>query len=259
MPAKFKVATWNVNSLRVRLPQVLAWMRLCCPDVLAMQETKITDAEFPADDFQDAGYEIVHSGQKTYNGVAIASRGSPRRVLTDFPDFPDPQRRLIHVEIDDLCILNLYVPNGSEVGSDKYRYKLQWLSHLQDFVRTQLQRNACCIVLGDFNIAPKDEDVHDPKEWDGQVLCSGPERAEFIKLLDAGLTDCFRSFDQAEKSFTWWDYRAASFRRNRGLRIDHILAGPGLAGRCRACRIDREPRAWDRPSDHAPVIAEFER
>lgn len=254
----FRVATWNVNSLRVRLPQVLAWLQAEQPDVFAMQETKMPDEDFPLREFRDAGYEAVFSGQKTYNGVAIAGRAPMANVLTEFPEFDDPQRRLIFAEAGGIALLNLYVPNGSEVGSEKYSYKLHWLSHLHDFLRAVLARKPRLIAMGDFNIAPADEDVHDPRKWEGQVLCSAPERAQFFKLLAAGLVDCFRVFEQAPQSFSWWDYRAASFRHNRGLRIDHILAGPELAARCRTCRIDRAPRAWERPSDHAPVIAEFE-
>lgn len=254
----FKIATWNVNSLRVRLPQLLSWLQVQRPDVMALQETKLTDADFPHAAFADLGYGVQASGQKTYNGVAIASRVPPTDVSRDFPAFPDPQRRILKASLAGISILNLYVPNGFQVGSDKFAYKLDWLYQLQTHVVDLLNENDRLIVLGDFNIAPADPDVHDPAQWEGQVLFSEPERAAFFKLIQAGLVDCFRLFPQQEKSFTWWDYRAAAFRRNLGLRIDHILASSALASRCRTCRIDREPRRWERPSDHAPVIAEFD-
>jgi exodeoxyribonuclease-3 len=252
-----KIATWNVNSLRVRLPQVLAWIASEQPDVLALQETKLTDEDFPREAFTQVRYHAAFAGQKTYNGVAIISRTAPEMRATGIPGFADPQRRVLRADIGGIDILNLYVPNGAEVGSDKYDYKLDWLSHLQNWVRELLAANPRLIVLGDFNIAPENEDVHDPAEWEGKVLFSEPERTHFRRLLEAGLVDCFRLFEQPPGSFTWWDYRAAGFRRNRGLRIDHILAGPGLAAGCRACRIDVEPRRAERPSDHAPVVAEF--
>ncbi|MBI2993875.1 MAG: exodeoxyribonuclease III [Gammaproteobacteria bacterium] len=254
----FKIATWNVNSLRVRLPQVLEWLEAERPDVLAMQETKLIDADFPHAPFSDLGYSAAVSGQKTYNGVALISRAPACDIVRAIPSYPDEQRRILKAGIAGIPVLNLYVPNGSEVGSDKYAYKLEWLNHLQQYVRDLLRTDAKLIILGDLNIAPEEADVHDPELWKGQVLFSELERAEFRKLIANGLKDCFRLFPQPEESFTWWDYRAAGFRRNLGLRIDHILAGPELAPRCRACRIDRLPRAWERPSDHAPVIAEFD-
>ena len=254
----FKIATWNVNSLRVRLPHVLKWLEAERPDVLAVQETKLVDADFPHAAFAELGYRAAVSGQKTYNGVALISRAPAGEIVQALPSYPDPQRRILKAGIAGLTILNLYVPNGSEVGSEKYAYKLEWLGHLQRYVRELLQADTRLIVLGDLNIAPEEADVHDPALWEGQVLFSGPERAEFRKLIGSGLTDCFRLFPQPEASFTWWDYRAAGFRRNLGLRIDHILAGPGLAPSCRTCRIDKAPRTWERPSDHAPVISEFE-
>jgi exodeoxyribonuclease-3 len=254
----FRIATWNVNSLRVRLPQVLEWLNGENPDVLALQETKITDDEFPATEFQQAGYHAVFSGQKTYNGVATLSKLPATTIMTALPGYADTQKRVLCADINDVTVLNLYVPNGSEVGSDKYCYKLEWFSHLHHFVRDLLAANKKLLVLGDFNVAPEDRDVHDPQEWAGSVLVSEPERAEFRKLLAAGLCDTFRLFEQEDKSFSWWDYRAAAFRRNRGLRIDHILASPALAGLCRSCRIDKRPRKLERPSDHTPVIAEFD-
>lgn len=253
-----KIATWNVNSLRVRLPQVLAWLDAERPDVLALQETKLPDPDFPAADFHARGYQAAFSGQKTYNGVATLSRAPLTVLATSLPGFGDPQRRVLCAETEGVPVLNLYVPNGSEVGSDKYDYKLGWLDAARAYIAGLLPTRPRLVVLGDFNIAPADEDVHDPAAWAGQVLCSGPERDAFRRLLELGLEDCFRKFPQPPDSFTWWDYRAAGFRRNLGLRIDHILAGAESARRCRSCRIDRTPRGWERPSDHAPVIAEFD-
>lgn len=252
-----KIATWNVNSLRVRLPQVLAWLESEQPDILALQETKIPDPEFPAAEFLQRGYQLAFSGQKTYNGVAIISRTPLAGLQTEIPGYSDPQRRVLYAETAGLSLLNLYVPNGAEVGSEKYAYKLHWLQHVREFIQVQLAGHPRLVVLGDFNIAPTDEDVHDPAAWVGQVLCSAPERAAFASLINLCLVDCFRKFPQPPGSYTWWDYRAAGFRRNLGLRIDHILASTDCAARCRACRIDRVPRTWERPSDHTPVIAEF--
>ncbi|MCG8434918.1 MAG: exodeoxyribonuclease III [Gammaproteobacteria bacterium] len=252
-----KIATWNVNSLRVRLPHVLQWLDYAKPDVLALQETKLTDENFPVDELRAAGYRCVFSGQPTYNGVAILSKQESVEIVTDIPGFEDTQRRVLGATCGGVRILNLYVPNGQSVESDKYHYKLEWLKALQEYVKTQLTTNKNICVLGDFNIAPEDRDVHDPEEWRGKVLCSDPERAAFRELLALGLEDSFRLFDQAEASYSWWDYRAAAFRRNRGLRIDLILASKPMAEACTGCHVDREPRAWERPSDHTPVVAEF--
>ncbi len=253
-----KIATWNVNSLRVRLPHVLTWLDAEQPDLLALQEIKLPDPDFPAAEFLQRGYQLAFSGQKTYNGVAIVSRTPLTALQTEIPAFGDPQRRVLFAETGGIAVLNLYVPNGSEVGSEKYSYKLAWLKHVCEFIRTLLAGHPRLVVLGDFNIAPADADVHDPGAWAGQVLCSPPERAAFASLLALDLVDCFRMFPQPANSYSWWDYRAAGFQRNQGLRIDHVLASAVLAARCRACRIDRVPRTWERPSDHAPVIAEFE-
>jgi len=253
-----KVASWNVNSLRVRLEHVLQWLDAEQPDILALQEIKLTDENLPARDIEAAGYTVLSNGQKTYNGVAILSRGPGEVLATGFPGYDDPQRRVLCAAYGDTAVLNLYVPNGSEVGSDKYTYKLQWLERLEAYTRDLLKDYPRCVLVGDFNIAPADEDVHDPEAWHGKVLCSEPERAAFARLLDTGLSDCFRLFPRDEKLYTWWDYRAAGFRRNRGLRIDHILASPALRDVCRDCRIDIEPRRLERPSDHAPILAEFD-
>lgn len=253
-----KIATWNVNSLRVRLPQVLDWLAREQPDILGLQETKILDAEFPVAEIQAAGYHAVYSGQKAYNGVALLSRQPAHDVVRDLPNLNDVQRRVIAATIGDVRVLNLYVPNGESVGSEKYAYKLDWLEKLIQYVEGELAVYPRVVLIGDFNIAPEDRDVHDPKAWEGRVLFSEPEKAAFRRLLAAGLCDTFRLFEQEEKSFSWWDYRMMAFRRNMGLRIDHILASRELCAACRSCRIDKNPRRLERPSDHAPVIAEFE-
>jgi exodeoxyribonuclease-3 len=253
----FKIATWNVNSLRVRLPHVLQWLETANPDVLALQETKIIDDDFPFAEFKQAGYECFISGQKTYNGMAIITKSSGSDIVTDIPQLNDPQRRVLAVTIGDTRILNLYVPNGESVDSEKYGYKLNWLHHLNLFVQQELEKHSKYIILGDFNIAPEDIDVHDPKRWQGKVLFSEKERAALQSLLNLGLSDCFRLHTPAEKSFTWWDYRLNAFQRNWGLRIDHVFASASLASACINCYIDKEPRIWERPSDHVPVIAEF--
>ena len=254
----FRIATWNVNSLRVRLPHILQWIESEQPDVLALQETKMTDENFPVEELRNAGYHVISSGQKTYNGVATLSKAEAANVITDFPDFDDPQRRILCTTINNVTVLNLYIPNGSEVNSDKYRYKLEWLAHLQKFTESLVNKYENVVLLGDFNIAPEDRDVHDPIAWKGKVLVSPPERDAFHSLLKNSLVDCFRIFEQEDNSFSWWDYRAAGFQRNLGLRIDHILATDTLADLCTACRIDKYPRTLERPSDHTPVVAEFD-
>ena len=253
-----RIATWNVNSLRVRLPHVLQWLQTEQPDVLALQEIKLQDVDFPESAIREIGYHIICAGQKTYNGVALLSRAEPRNIIKALPEYEDTQKRVLCAEINGVTVLNLYAPNGSEVGSEKYLYKLDWYAHLHPFVRGLLQRTRYTVILGDLNIAPEDRDVHDPAAWAGSVLVSEPERAEFRKLLEPGLKDCFRLFDQQPDSYSWWDYRAAAFRRNLGLRIDHILASDALAALCRSCRIDKGPRKLEQPSDHAPVLADFD-
>ena len=252
-----KIATWNVNSLGVRLPQVLDWLATEQPNILALQETKLVDEKFPLAAIEAAGYRALYAGQKTYNGVALLSRAPGGGVVTTIPGLDDPQRRVLAASVDGVRVINLYVPNGESVGSDKYRYKLDWLARLTDWLRTELVSHPQLVVLGDLNIAPEPRDVHDPKLWEGSVLFSEPERAAFRRLLELGLCDSFRLFEQADQSFSWWDYRMQAFRRNRGLRIDHILASEPLCQVCAACRIDKAPRMHERPSDHAPVIAEF--
>ncbi len=253
-----KIATWNVNSLNVRLPHVLAWCEDARPDILALQETKLPDDRFPAAALREAGFESLYSGQKTYNGVAILSREAAADPVTDIEGLDDPQRRILAATIAGVRIVNLYVVNGKEVGSDKYDYKLEWLRQVRRWLQSELDRFENVVVLGDFNIAPADEDVHDPEAWRDRVLCSEPERAALRKILDLGLVDTFRLFEQPQGSWSWWDYRRAAFRRDMGLRIDLILASRALAARCRAAWIDKEPRRQERPSDHTPVLAQFD-
>jgi len=253
-----KIATWNVNSLRVRLPHVLDWLEANHPDVLSLQETKTIDENFPLDEIREAGYEVVYSGQKTYNGVATISRNCAADIITDIPGLEDPQRRILGATIDGVRILNLYVVNGQEVGTDKYEWKLHWLEKVTEHIHEQLKTHDKLIVMGDFNIAPGDEDTYDPEVWRDRILCSDPERNALKKILDTGLTDAFRLFEQEEKNFSWWDYRAAAFRRNMGLRIDLILSSDAMTRACKACYIDKGPRQLERPSDHAPVVAEFD-
>jgi exodeoxyribonuclease-3 len=253
-----KIGTWNVNSLKVRLPQVLDWLPRAGLDIACLQETKLQDADFPFDALKAAGYEVLAAGQRTYNGVAIVSRRTGTDSVTGIPGLDDAQKRVLAATFDDVRVVCLYVPNGESVSSEKYRYKLDWLAALTTWLGQEIARYPKLAVLGDYNIAPELADVHDPKLWDGRVLFSEPERAAFRGLVAAGLQDAFRLFDQPAKSFTWWDYRMNAFRRNLGLRIDHILLSPALASACKAVRIDRDLRARERPSDHAPVIAELD-
>lgn len=253
-----KLASWNVNSLKVRLEQVLEWLETSQIDVLAMQETKLTDENFPAAIFAERGYHVVFAGQKTYNGVAVVSKHPITEVITDIVGLDDPQRRILAVTVAGIRLINLYVPNGSDIASDKYQYKLGWLEKVTPFIEQQLKEHSKVAVVGDFNIAPEDRDVHDPAEWVGCVLVSPAERQAFSELLNLGLRDSFRNFEQEEKLFSWWDYRAAGFRRNRGLRIDHVLLNHELSELCRQSMIDKEPRKAERPSDHAPVWVALE-
>ena len=252
-----KIATWNINSMNVRKPHVVEWLQNHDPDVLVLQEIKQVTEKFPAEALQELGYHSLASGQKTYNGVAVVSKAPANDPATDFPDLDDPQRRILATTIGDVRVVNLYIPNGSEVGSEKYEYKLNWLKSLRNFLEAEMQQHENLVVLGDFNIAPADEDVYDPEKWGDAVLCSPPERQALREVMDLGLTDVFRKFDQPEGMFSWWDYRAAGFRRNAGLRIDLILTSQNMTERCTTSYVDKEPRAWERPSDHAPVVAEF--
>lgn len=259
MTAQLRVASWNVNSLRVRLPQLTGWLEACRPDVVGLQETKLTDDVFPHEVLRELGYHAAASGQKTYNGVALLAREPLMDVVTDFTDLDDPQRRLIAATIGGVRYVNVYIPNGQAVGADKYEYKLRWLRSLRRFLQGELARHEELVVTGDFNIAPDDRDVHDPVQWKDQILCSGPEREALQGLLELGLADTFRLFEQPPAAFSWWDYRQGGFRRNQGLRIDLVLASQALARQCETAAIDTEPRRAERPSDHAPVTAGFGR
>lgn len=252
-----KIASWNVNSLNVRLPHVLAWCQAAQPDVLALQETKLVDEKFPVDELMEAGYHSVFSGQKTYNGVAILSREAATDPVTDIPGLDDPQRRILAATIGDIRVIDLYVVNGSEVGSEKFAYKLHWLECVTAWIKDELSQHENVVVLGDFNIAPDDRDVHDPEAWNEKILCSTPERDALKAILDLGLSDTFRLFEQEEGIYSWWDYRMNAFRRKMGLRIDLVLASDSLKERCTASYVDIEPRRQERPSDHAPAVAEF--
>ena len=253
------LAAWNVNSLNVRLPRLLDWLATHQPDVLCLQETKLEDAKFPTMEIAAAGYASHFSGQKTYNGVAMLVREglAATDVKTGIDGYADEQKRVIAATVAGVRVVGVYVPNGQAVDSDKYRYKLAWLDALAAMLRAELARNPSLAVMGDFNVAPEDRDVHDPALWAGQVLCSAPERAAFRALLAAGLVDSFRLFDQPENTFSWWDYRQLAFPKNRGLRIDHVLLSAPLAARCTGSRIDRNARKGEKPSDHAPVMVEL--
>jgi len=253
-----RIATWNVNSLRVRLPQLKDWFAANPVDVIALQETKLPDADFPRAEIEALGLHAAYSGQRTYNGVALLAKSPPADVVAGIPGFEDEQRRVIAATVAGVRVVDVYVPNGQSVGSDKYDYKLRWLAALRDYLAAELARHPQLAVLGDFNIAPEDRDVHDPKAWEGSVHVSEPERAALRALLATGLVDCFRRFEQPERSFSWWDYRMMAFRRNAGLRIDLVLASEALAQKCDSCHIDKAPRRLERPSDHAPVLAAFD-
>jgi exodeoxyribonuclease-3 len=252
-----KLATWNVNSLNVRLPHVLDWLRDNQPDVLCLQETKQEDSKFPYEQLKEAGYDAIHIGQKTYNGVAILSRHSLTNIQRNIPSFDDDHQRIIAADINGIRIVCAYIPNGQAVDSEKYQYKMRWLAALTDWLKTELIAHPKLILLGDYNIAPEDRDCHDPAAWLGQILVSPAERQAFQKLVALGLHDSFRLFEQAEKSFSWWDYRMMGFRRNFGMRIDHILVSDALKNNCKAAYIDKVPRKLERPSDHTPVVLEL--
>ena len=271
-----RIASWNVNSLRVRLPHVLDWLGRERPAVVGLQETKLTDDKFPRAEIEAAGYHVAFAGQPTYNGVALladaARFGPPEEVTVNNPLFQDDQVRIIAATLkpkaglprpdgprnDALRFINAYIPNGSEVGSEKYGYKLRWLDAAAQWIEQELQQHKHLALVGDFNIAPQDQDVHDPQAWHEKILCSTPERERLQKLLDLGLQDAFRLFDQPAAQYSWWDYREAAFRRNRGLRIDLLLISQALAMKCRASGIDTGPRKLEKPSDHAPVWAELD-
>jgi exodeoxyribonuclease-3 len=255
-----KLATWNINSLTVRLPQVLEWLAANPVDVLCLQELKLTDDKFPLAAFTEAGYHAVWAGQKTYNGVAILSRTPGTDMVRNIPGLEDPQQRVLAVTVaapdgQPIRVICAYCPNGQAVGTDKYEYKLRWFAALHEWLKGELDLHPRLAVLGDYNVAPADADVHDPAKWAGQVLVSEPERDAFFGLIDLGLADAFRLFEQPPKIFSWWDYRQLGFRRNAGLRIDHILLSNVLASTCTECHVDKGPRGNEQPSDHAPVVA----
>ena len=241
----------------MRLPHLLDWLKAAQPDVVCLQETKTEDKNFPQREIEAAGYQAVFCGQKAYNGVAILARHALSDVQHGIPDFPDDPKRVIAASVGDLRILCLYAPNGEAPGTDKYAYKLRWYEALTSWLRKELPRRPRLAVLGDLNIAPEPRDVHNPKRWEGKIHFSEPEREAFRRVIDVGVADAFRLFEQPEKQFTWWDYRLQAFDRGWGLRIDHILLAPELVAECRSCTIDTEPRKRERPSDHAPVIAQL--
>ncbi|HEX5687478.1 MAG TPA: exodeoxyribonuclease III [Ideonella sp.] len=253
-----KFATWNVNSLAVRLPQLLEWLAANPVDALVLQETKLTDDKFPKAEIEAAGYHVVFHGQKTYNGVALLTRGNlADKVIKNIPNHGDDQARLIAGTLAGIRLIGGYFPNGQAPGSDKFAYKMKWLDALRDWLRAELAEHPQLVLMGDFNIAPEDRDVHDPVLWAGQIHCTDEERAHFKGLLGLGLHDAFRLFDQPPKCWSWWDYRNLAFRKNQGLRIDHILVSEALRPRVAACTIDKLPRKNERPSDHAPVVVEL--
>lgn len=257
-----QIATWNINSLNVRLPQVLAWLADNPVDALCLQELKLTDDKFPHEALREAGYEAAAFGQKTYNGVAILSRNPLRDVVRNVPGSQDPQARVIAATLDTaqgaLRLINGYFVNGQAPDSDKFVYKMQWLQELQDWVRSELAEHERLVLVGDFNVAPEDRDSYDPVGLAGSIHHTLEERAHFQALLAMGLTDAYRLFDQPEKSYSWWDYRMLGFQKNRGLRIDHILVSEALRPAVRACTIDRAPRKNPQPSDHTPVVVTLE-
>ncbi|HEY0384808.1 MAG TPA: exodeoxyribonuclease III [Pyrinomonadaceae bacterium] len=253
-----RLATWNVNSVIARLPLVTKWLREAQPDVLCLQELKCTDEKFPAQSFSELGYQSASFGQRTYNGVAILARSALTDIERGFPDDDaDAHARLLSATIEGVRIVNVYIPNGAFVGSDKYRFKLEWMRRLRKYFDEHFKKDAEVLLCGDFNVAPEERDVHDPAQWEGHVLFSRRERAALAEIKDWGFVDAFRLHTDEGGHFSWWDYRQGSFRRNAGMRIDHIWTSPALAARCRAAWIDKEPRAWERPSDHTPVLAEF--
>ena len=254
-----QLATWNVNSLKVRLPQVLAWLEANPVDALCLQELKLDHDKFPLEAFTEIGYHAGWAGQKTYNGVAVISKSPGADIVRNIPGFEDHQQRVLATTLpfgsESIRVISAYCPNGQSLDSDKYVYKLAWYKAFEQWLAQEMRDHPNIAVLGDYNIAPKDEDVHNPEKWVGQVLVSEPERAALESLLALGLTDAFRMFDQPEKSFSWWDYRMNGFKRNAGMRIDHVLLSGALAKQCTACIIDKAPRANEQPSDHTPVVA----
>lgn len=259
---KLNIAAWNVNSARARMPHILRFLSECEPDIVLLQETKCTDENFPAADLEEAGYVSAHHGQKSYNGVAIVSRLPLADVVCGMPNrADDPQARVVAATVQykrkPLRLVSVYAPNGQSLESDKYQYKLEWFADFCDYLSDLQNEHGAVLAGGDYNIAPADEDVFDIEEWGLDIAVSPPERAALQKIFNAGFHDAHRLFDQPAGSFTWWDYRAASYRRNRGLRIDLMLLSAALKQHCTVCTPKTDPREWERPSDHAPVIASF--
>jgi exodeoxyribonuclease III len=253
-----KIATWNVNSVLARLPQVVKWLEAASPDVLCMQETKCIDERFPAEEFSRLGYLSESFGQAAYNGVAILSRVKCEQVIRGMPDDEEgAQSRLIAATVGGIRIVNVYIPNGQAVGADKYYFKLEWLRRLRAFFDSHLEPSERVLLCGDFNVAPEDRDVHDPQMWRGRILFSDEEKEALNRVKQWGLVDAFRMHNSEDKQYSWWDYRAGAFRRNMGLRIDHVWVTESLAKQSASVLIDKEPRRWEKPSDHAPVVAEF--
>ena len=255
-----KLATWNVNSLAVRLPHLLAWLQANPVQAIALQETKLTDDKFPHAELAQAGWQAVWFGQKTYNGVALlvpTDAAAPADVVRNLPGFEDEQARVLTATVDGVRLIGAYFPNGQAPGSDKFSYKMQWLQALEHHVQQELAQHERLVLMGDFNIAPEDRDVHDPVAWAGQIHCTDEERAHFRALLGLGLHDAFRLFEQPPRLWSWWDYRNLAFRKNQGLRIDHILVSEALRPKVVSCLIDKAPRKAERPSDHAPVVVEL--
>ena len=252
-----QLATWNINSLTVRLPQVLAWLAANPVDVLALQEIKMTDDKFPAADFAAAGYQAQWFGQKTYNGVALITRAAATDVVRNIPGFDDDMARVLTATVDGVRVIGAYFPNGQAPGSDKFDYKMHWLKALRDWVRTELERHPRLVLMGDYNITFDDDDVWDPVGLKDTIHCTEEERYQLRALVALGLTDAHRMFPQPPKSYSWWDYRDFAFRRNRGMRIDHVLVSEALRPAVRSCAIDKTPRKNERPSDHTPVVLEL--
>lgn len=254
-----KIATWNVNSVTARLPLVTKWLEAVRPDVLCLQETKCTDDKFPAQAFEEIGYKSLAYGQRTYNGVAILALSEIKEEQRGFPDDDESAHaRLLAARVEGVRIINVYVPNGQFVGSDKYRFKLEWMQRLRALLDEQHKTSEQVLLCGDFNVAPEERDVHDPAMWEGRILFSRRERAALEHIRQWGFTDAFRLHTEEGGHFSWWDYRQGSFRRNAGLRIDHIWVSQPLATRSTNTWIDKEPRTWERPSDHTPVVAELD-
>ena len=252
-----KIASWNVNGVRARLEHVTSWIEANQPDVLALQETKVMDDMFPFEAFEKIGYQAKIYGQKSYNGVALLAKSEPENVVEGIDGYKDEQTRVISATYGDIRVVNVYIPNGQTVGSDKFNYKMKWLKNLLKLLEQQLKTNNKIVVLGDFNIAPDDTDVHDPELWKDKVLCSDDERKWLSKIMGLGFIDSFRLFEQEEGLFSWWDYRAAAYRRKMGLRIDLILISEALKKSCVDGYIDETPRGQEKPSDHTPVLIEL--